>query len=105
MSKLLRAIEIVKKRLNPRLRITGIIPTRFDARRRLNREVVSKIRERFGNTVFDTIIRENIALAEAPSYGKTIYDYSPTSYGAEDFMTLSHEIIQRNDRARTPKRS
>ena len=105
MSKLLRAIEIVKKRLNQRLRVTGIIATRFDARRRLNREVLSKIRERFGSTVFDTIIRENIALAEAPSYGKTIYDYSPNSYGAEDFMRLSHEIIQRNNRARIPKRS
>ncbi len=96
MSKLLQTVEIVKKRLNKGLEITGIIGTRFDGRKKLNKEIAEKIKKYFGNKVFNTLIRDNIALAEAPSFGKTIYEYKPDSYGAEDYIKLCREIIERS---------
>ncbi|MCX7705716.1 MAG: ParA family protein, partial [bacterium] len=98
ISKLLETVEIVKKRLNHNIKITGIIGTRFDGRKRLNREVVEKIRNYFGDNFFKTLIRENISLAEAPSFGKTIYEYKPDSYGAEDYFNLSREILERDEK-------
>jgi len=96
VSSLLETIEIVRKRLNNDLEITGIIGTRFDRRKRLNKEVVEKIKGYFGGKLFKTLIRDNIALAEAPSYGKTIFEYAPKSYGAEDYLELCREIIKRS---------
>ncbi len=96
MSKLIETIETVKKRLNPDLEITGIIGTRYDARRKLNKGIIETISERFGAKLFTTIIRENISLAEAPGYGQTIFRYAPKSYGAEDFLALAGEIVARN---------
>ncbi|MCM8764738.1 MAG: ParA family protein [Candidatus Omnitrophica bacterium] len=95
ISKLLQTIEIVRKRLNHGIKIKGIIGTRFDGRKRLNREVVERIREYFGEQFFKTLIRENISLAEAPSFGKTIYEYKPDSYGSQDYFNLSREILER----------
>jgi len=96
MSKLLETIEAVKKRLNRDLDITGIIATRFDARKKLNKGIVDTITERFGDKLFKTIIRENISLAEAPGYGQTIFEYAPKSYGAVDYLALAREIIKRH---------
>jgi len=75
MTKLLETTNIVKKRLNKNIEIAGIIAMRFDNRKNLNREVVEKIKEYFGNKLFNTLIRDNISLAEAPSFGKTIFEY------------------------------
>jgi len=96
LSKLLETIEIVKKRLNKNLEITGIIATRFDGRKNLNKEVVEKIKDYFGDKLFKTFIRDNISLAEAPSFGKTIFEYKPKSHGAKDYLNLSKEILRRN---------
>ncbi len=63
----------------------------------MNREVVEKIKEYFGDSFFKTLIRENISLAEAPGFGKTIYEYKSDSYGAEDYFALSKEILERYD--------
>lgn len=95
LSKLLQTIDIVQKRLNENLEITGIIATRFDARKKLNNEVVDKIKEYFGEKVFPTLIRDNISLAEAPSFGKTIFEYKPDSYGAIDYLNLCRDILKR----------
>ena len=95
MGKLLQTVEVVKKRLNKDLAITGVIGTRFDGRKTLNREVEEKIKAHFGDKVFKTFIRENISLAEAPSFGKTIFEYKPDSHGAEDYLALCREIIER----------
>jgi len=95
LSKLLETVEVVKKRLNSNIEVTGIIATRYDGRKNLNNEVVDKIREYFRGKVFKTLIRENISLAEAPSYGKSIFDYKANSYGAEDYFNLCKEIIKR----------
>lgn len=95
MGKLLQTVEVVKKRLNRDLAITGVIGTRFDGRKNLNREVEEKIKAHFGEKVFKTLIRDNISLAEAPSFGKTIFEYKPDSHGAEDYLALCREIMER----------
>lgn len=92
LSKLMDLIKIVQKRLNPALKVEGIVCTLYDQRKNLNREVVSHIREHFGSKVFQTVIRDNIALAEAPSHHKTIFEYDSKSYGARDYMELAREI-------------
>lgn len=92
LSKLLETIEIVRKRLNKDLKITGIIGTRFDRKKNLNKEVVEKIKKYFGDKVFKTLIRDNISLAEAPSFGKTIFKYAPKSHGGEDYYALAQEV-------------
>lgn len=92
LSKLMDVIQVVKERLNPEIEITGIICTLFDGRKNLNKEVVDHIQDYFGNKVFDTLIRDNVALAEAPSHHKTIFEYAPDSHGAEDYDALAQEI-------------
>lgn len=95
MSKLVDTVKVVKKRLNPDLTISGIIGTLFDARKNLNREVVDKIREYFADKLFETLIHDNVALAEAPSYGQTIFEYRPDCRGAKDYLALSQEAVAR----------
>ena len=97
MSKLLQTVDIVKKRLNPRLEITGIIATLYDHRRRLNREVVEKIQGYFGDKLFKTVIRDNVALAEAPSYGQDIFSYNKRSHGSQDYLKLCKEIVKKEE--------
>jgi chromosome partitioning protein len=92
---LLQTVDIVKKRLNPTLTVTGIIGTRYDHRKKLSKEVVEKIQGYFGTILFPTLIRDNIALAEAPSFGQDIFTYRPHSHGAEDYRQLCQEIIER----------
>lgn len=92
LSKLIDVINVVKERLNPEIELTGIICTLFDSRKNLNKEVVDHIKDYFGDKVFNTIIRDNVALAEAPSHHKTIFEYDPDSHGAEDYMALAKEI-------------
>lgn len=92
LSKLMDLIKIVQQRLNPDLKVEGIVCTLYDKRKNLNREVVGHIKEHFGSKVFNTIIRDNVALAEAPSHHKTIFEYDSQSYGAEDYMNLAKEI-------------
>jgi chromosome partitioning protein len=98
LSKLLDSIAIVKERLNPELELMGVCATRFDGRKILNREVVEKIKTYFGDKAYSLPIRENISLAESPSHGLTIFEYSPSSYGAEDYMTLAKDILERSEK-------
>ncbi len=95
LAKLLETVDIVKKRLNRNLDITGIICTRYDSRKNLHNEVYEKIKKYFGNKVFSTVIRDNISLAEAPSFGQTIFEYRPRCRGALDYENLSKEILKR----------
>jgi len=92
LSKLMDVIQVVKERLNPEIEITGIICTLFDGRKNLNNEVVDHIKDYFGSKVFNTLIRDNVALAEAPSHHKTIFEYAPDSHGAKDYDALAKEI-------------
>jgi chromosome partitioning protein len=93
MSKLTQTVDLVKERLNKKLKITGVIGTRFHKGKSLHKEVESNLKEHFGDKVFNTLIRENISLAEAPSYGQSIFEYAPDSHGAEDYLKLSKEIL------------
>lgn len=95
LSKLMDTVNLVQKRLNPSLKIQGIVGNRFAKRKRLNREVVEAIEEHFGDRLFQTQIRDNVSLAEAPSFGKDIFTYKPRSIGAEDFGALCREFLER----------
>ncbi|OQC00075.1 MAG: Sporulation initiation inhibitor protein Soj [Firmicutes bacterium ADurb.Bin099] len=98
LTKLIDTVNIVKKRFNKGLDITGIIGTRFDSRKNLNKEVIEKIKEYFKDKLFDTLIRDNIALAEAPGFGQDIFTYRKDSYGAEDYLALCREIVRKGDK-------
>ena len=95
LTKIKQVIDKVKVRLNKTLDITGVMATMYDSRRVLNRDVVETIHKYFGERVFKTYIRENVALAEAPAQRKDIYAYSPNSNGAKDYLHLAEELIER----------
>jgi len=92
LSKLLDLVKVVQQRLNKDLQVGGIICTLYDSRKNLNKEVVGHIRDYFGSKVFKTLIRDNVALAEAPSHHKTIFEYDGNSMGAQDYLALAKEI-------------
>jgi chromosome partitioning protein len=83
--------------LNKKLEIGGVIATMYDARKVLNRDVVETIRKYFGEKVFNTLIRDNVALAEAPAQRKDIFEYNRSSNGAEDYLALCKEVIERTE--------
>jgi chromosome partitioning protein len=94
LSKLLEIVDKIQKRLNKGLRIGGVFITQYDSRKILNRNVVETIESHFKETVFKTRIRDNVALAEAPTQGQDIFRYNPTSYGALDYLALCKEIVK-----------
>lgn len=93
LAQLLRTVEVVRDRLNPSLRVTGIVACRVDGRTRHSAEVLQQLRERFGNLVYNTYIRANVRLAEAPSFHQPITLYEPRSAGAEDYRSLAAEVM------------
>ncbi len=98
LAKIKQVIDKVRFRLNKKLQIAGVIATMYDSRKVLNRDVVETIRKYFGEKVFDTLIRDNVALAEAPAQRKDIFQYSPKSSGAEDYLNLCKEILARTEK-------
>lgn len=96
VAKLIEVIDKIKRRLNKELEIGGVFITQFDSRKVLNRDVVDTIEAHFKNKVFKTKIRDNVALAEAPTQGVDIFRYSPKSYGAEDYLSLCKEVLKLN---------
>lgn len=95
LAKIKQVIDKVRFRLNKGLDIAGVVATMYDSRRVLNRDVVETIHKYFGEKVFKTYIRDNVALAEAPAQRKDIYAYQPKSAGAEDYLALCREILAR----------
>jgi len=103
LGRLLETVALVRRALNPRLRVSGIALCMFEKGTRLAQEVLDDISRFlsnagpadpwFGARVFDTKIRRNIKLAESPSFGKTVYDYAPSSHGAEDYLALAAEVM------------
>ncbi len=87
-------VKEVRKRVNPNITLGGVFFTRYN-NRKLNREVIKAIGAKYGDKVFKTKICENIALAETPLSGKSIFDYDPRSNGAADYMELVEEILTR----------
>ncbi|MGE0567799.1 MAG: ParA family protein [Bacteroidia bacterium] len=96
MGKLLQTIKIVQTHLNPGLDIEGVLLTMFDGRLRLANQVVEEVKTHFQDMVFDTLIMRNTKLAEAPSFGKTIIMHDAAGKGANSYLNLAREILQRN---------
>ena len=96
LGKLLNTIRIVQSNLNPSLEIEGILLTMFDKRLRLSNQVVEDVRTHFHEMVFDTIIGRNTTLGEAPSFGETVIMFDAESRGAQNYLNLARELIQKN---------
>jgi len=94
MSKLVEILQLLKKRLNPKLEIAGIVPCLYDSRLKLAREVLAEIRAHFPGKVVGSPVRSNVKLAEAPSFGQTIFEYAPESNGARDYLAVAREIVR-----------
>lgn len=92
LSQLLNTAGLLKKKLNPSLKIAGIVLTMFDKRNNLSHQVVDEIQSHFEGKVFDTIIPRNVRLSEAPSYGQSIIEYDPRSIGARKYIELAREL-------------
>lgn len=102
LAQLLQTVTMVRENVNPRLRVGGIVLSFFERGTKLAQEVLSDIEgflsgaapgdAWFGARVFQPFIRRNIKLAEAPSYGQSVFDYAPTSHGAEDYAALARGI-------------
>lgn len=106
LSKLIQTIEMVARRLNPRLKLAGVVLCLYDGATTLAREITENVEAFFsakrkdkqfptcrGAILFDSKIRRNIRLAEAPSFGESIFDYDPRSNGARDYCALAEEIF------------
>ncbi len=95
LSKLLATIRKVKSSLNPALEIEGFVLTMY-MRNRLNNQVVTEVRDHFGDLTYDTIIQRNIRLGEAPSHGKPVVLYDANAIGSENYLNLAREFLKRN---------
>jgi chromosome partitioning protein len=103
LGKLLNTVKIVQNRLNPELKIEGILMTMYDGRLRLCNQVVSEVRKHFEDMVFNSIIHRNTRLSEAPSFGKPVILYDSDSKGAVNYLNLAKEILQNNNMTKISK--
>ncbi|NNC50506.1 MAG: ParA family protein [Flaviramulus sp.] len=96
LGKLLNTIKSVQKIHNPELDIEGLLLTMYDSRLRLSNQVVEEVQKHFNDMVFQTIIQRNVRLSEAPSYGESIINYDASSKGANNYLSLAKEVINKN---------
>lgn len=97
LGQLLGSVDLVNRNLGKEVKILGAVCTMYDKRNRLSRAVLKDVRRNFPGYVFDAIVPRNIALAEAPGYGKTIYQFDPASSGATAYRQLAKEVIIRTN--------
>ncbi|MBU0754876.1 MAG: ParA family protein, partial [Planctomycetes bacterium] len=102
MGKLMEVVRLVKTRLNTGLEVSGIVICMYKAQTTLAKEVLNEVESYFGGIVYQSKIRQNIKLAEAPSHGQTIFAYDPYSNGAKDYMELAREVTGEQE-ASTPE--
>lgn len=95
IASMMETVDRVRGSLNRDLRILGILLTMYDGRTRLSQEVEENVRRHFGDLVFRTVIPRTVRLAEAPSYGQSIFAYAPSSQGAAAYQALAEEVIER----------
>ena len=95
LSQLIHTVNLVKERLNPNLEMEGVVFTMYDSRTNLSAQVVENVKSHLNQKVYRTVIPRNIRLAEAPSYGQPINIYDPKSAGAESYLALAEEVIDR----------
>ncbi len=97
LNQMMKTIQLVKKGLNSKLEIEGVVFTMYDSRTNLSNEVVQSVRENLNENIYNTMIHRNVRLAEAPSYGMPITLYDTRSAGAEDYRMLAAEVIKRGE--------
>ncbi|AEV31392.1 ParA family protein [Owenweeksia hongkongensis] len=97
LGKLLNTIKSVQNIHNPDLDIEGLLLTMYDSRLRLSNQVVEEVKTHFQKMVFNTIIQRNVRLSEAPSYGESIIMYDASSNGAENYLNLAREFLEKNE--------
>ena len=97
LGKLLNTIKSIQNIHNPDLDIEGILLTMFDSRLRLSNQVVEEVKTHFSKMVFNTIIQRNVRLSEAPSYGETIIMYDASSNGAQNYLNMAREFLEKNE--------
>jgi chromosome partitioning protein len=95
LSQLLNTIQAVRSKTNPNLELLGIVLTMFDKRNSLSEQVQNEVQNYFGDKLFNAVIPRNVRLAEAPSYGRTIFEHDRWSKGARSYKALSKEIRTR----------
>ena len=95
LGKLLNTVKSVQKIHNPDLDIEGLLLTMYDSRLRLSNQVVEEVKKHFDEMVFKTIIQRNVRLSEAPSYGESIISYDAGSKGANNYLSLAQELIEK----------
>ncbi|HSL17779.1 MAG TPA: ParA family protein [Methylomirabilota bacterium] len=97
VSKLLRTLDEVRRFLNPELAIDGVVLTMYDDRTNLAQQVAEEVRSVFGELVFQTVVPRNVRLAEAPSFGRPIHAYDLRSKGAQAYLQLGREYLERTE--------
>lgn len=97
LNQMLKSIQLIRRRLNPELRVEGIVFTMYDARNNLSQQVVESVREVLQEYIYETVISRNVRVAEAPSYGMPVTEYDPRSSGAENYRKLAAELLSRED--------
>jgi len=95
LTQLMHTIELVQKKLNPRLAIEGVVFTMYDSRTNLSAQVVEEVRSHLSQYTYDSIIPRNVRLSEAPSHGLPITLYAPNSKGSEAYMSLAREVMRK----------
>ena len=94
LTQMMKSVRLVRKRLNPDLKVDGIVFTMYDARNNLSQQVVDSVKEALNEHIYETIIPRNVRVAEAPSYGMPVTEYDPHSAGAENYRKLAAEMIR-----------
>jgi chromosome partitioning protein len=95
LGQLLDVTQRVRESLNPSLQLLGVVLTMYDKRTSLSEQVTDEVHKHFGDKVFKTVIPRNVKLAEAPSFGKTIFEHDKRSKGAKAYKQLTTEILSR----------
>jgi len=103
LSLLMDTVERVRAKLNPDLKISGVIACQYNARRALTREVLADLEKNLPGKVLQARIRVNVRLAEAPSHGMSVIDYAPDSNGAKDYLALAREVFERMTGQQAPE--
>ena len=97
LNQMLKSIRLVRKRLNTKLKVDGVVFTMYDARTNLSQQVVDSVKEALNEHIYETMIPRNVRVAEAPSYGLPVTEYDPHSSGAENYRKLAAEVIGKED--------
>ena len=95
LSQLMNTVKLIRRNLNPRLEVEGVVLTMYDGRTNLSQQVVGEVKRFFKNKVYDTIIPRSVRLGEAPSFGLPISLYAPKSTGAAAYGALAEELVEK----------